>query len=188
MTDTADVARLLGKAIAKQRHSMLHDIPGLGPSRGITQSQLATYTTLSLATIQALEAGRIGDTIRARTSAAIETALQWDAGTISAVLQGAEPPAAREIILRVDEAAATDEAEASTDAGPGDGGRTQGVALPSAELVYLAVNDRQIGWVDVDRHRADEYARNTGGLLVAVPVIADYRADDATAEQAEGQR
>ncbi|MEU7978331.1 hypothetical protein AB0B63_07335 [Micromonospora sp. NPDC049081] len=102
MTDTADVARLLGKAIAEQRHAILYSIPSLGRSRGITQAHLAAWTGLPLATIQALEAGRIGDTVRPRTSVAIEAALQWDAGTISAVLKGAEPPAPREIALRAE--------------------------------------------------------------------------------------
>lgn len=48
-----------------------------------------------------------------------------------------------------------------------------------APMVYLAVNDRMIGWVDTNRDRADEYARNTGGVLVALPVLADYRTNES---------
>lgn len=48
----------------------------------------------------------------------------------------------------------------------------------STASAYLVISDRVMGWVDVDRDRADEYARNVGGVLVQVPVIADYRPDE----------
>lgn len=34
-------------------------------------------------------------------------------------------------------------------------------------------------WADEDRARADEAARNIGGLLIELPVTADYRTDPA---------
>ncbi|MFI2664160.1 DnaB-like helicase N-terminal domain-containing protein [Micromonospora carbonacea] len=46
--------------------------------------------------------------------------------------------------------------------------------------VYLAVDDNGIGWAGLDRQRADERASNAGGVLVALPVIADYRTPQAS--------
>ena len=40
---------------------------------------------------------------------------------------------------------------------------------------FLVVEDRQIGWAGLDGVRADEYARNVGGVVVRVPIVADYR-------------
>lgn len=40
---------------------------------------------------------------------------------------------------------------------------------------YLVINDgNRIGWAGFDPQRADEYARNTGGAVVKVPVVAQY--------------
>ncbi|MFG1849614.1 DnaB-like helicase N-terminal domain-containing protein [Micromonospora carbonacea] len=44
--------------------------------------------------------------------------------------------------------------------------------------VYLAVDDNGIGWAGLDRQRADKHASNSGGVLVALPVIEDYRAPE----------
>ena len=45
----------------------------------------------------------------------------------------------------------------------------------TAASAYLAVHDNHIGWAGTDRDRAHEYARNTGAVVVALPVEADYR-------------
>ena len=52
-------------------------------------------------------------------------------------------------------------------------------AMPAADPdtghAHLVVTGRQIGWAGLDGVRADEYARNVGGVLVRVPIVADYR-------------
>lgn len=35
-----------------------------------------------------------------------------------------------------------------------------------------------IGWAGLDEQRAHEYARNTGSVVVSLPVIADYRPEE----------
>lgn len=44
--------------------------------------------------------------------------------------------------------------------------------------VYLSVDEGGIGWAGLDRSRAHEHARNTGSVVVALPVIADYRSPE----------
>ncbi|MGY3520198.1 DnaB-like helicase N-terminal domain-containing protein [Micromonospora sp. PTRAS2] len=46
--------------------------------------------------------------------------------------------------------------------------------------VYLTVGDNGIGWAGLDRQRADEHASNAGEVLVALPVVADYRVREAS--------
>ena len=46
---------------------------------------------------------------------------------------------------------------------------------PDTGHAFLVVSDRQIGWAGLDGVRADEYARNVGGVVVRVPIVADYR-------------
>lgn len=43
------------------------------------------------------------------------------------------------------------------------------------QYAYLVISDRVIGWATIDRERAHEYARNTGSVVVQVPIVADYR-------------
>lgn len=48
-------------------------------------------------------------------------------------------------------------------------------AIPGL-FAYLAIYDRGgIGWAGTDRDLAHEYASHTGGLVVKVPVVGDYR-------------
>ena len=48
-------------------------------------------------------------------------------------------------------------------------------ADPDTGHAHLVVSDRQIGWAGLDGVRADEYARTVGGVVVRVPIVADYR-------------
>lgn len=57
---------------------------------GMTQADLAAAGGISLATVQAIEAGRAG-TLRSRTASGLEKGLAWSAGSAARVLRGDDP-------------------------------------------------------------------------------------------------
>lgn len=57
------------------------------------------------------------------------------------------------------------------------------MAVVSAMKVYLVIDPHSgLGPAVLDCDRAHEYARNTGGMVVEVPVVADYRPQAAACQ------
>jgi transcriptional regulator with XRE-family HTH domain len=54
--------------------------------------------------------------------------------------------------------------------------------LPGAAAAFIVIHGGPtgIGWSDVDRDRAEEYARNTGSVVCSLPIVADYRTKEGT--------
>lgn len=50
-----------------------------------------------------------------------------------------------------------------------------GVAKPAHAYLVIYSDGPGLGWAGLDRDRAHEHARNTGSVVVKLPVIADYR-------------
>lgn len=52
--------------------------------------------------------------------------------------------------------------------------------LPGAAAAFIVIHGGPtgIGWSDVDRDRAEEYARNTRSVVCSLPIVADYRTEE----------
>lgn len=71
----------LGAALARARQA-----------KGLTQEEVAERADCSIASVQSAESGRVPKARMPYTVTQVATALGWPAGTVEAVLDGADPP------------------------------------------------------------------------------------------------